>query len=101
MAPSASARNSRGLACEETPAAAVRMTRTLAPGILSLARLTMSYRIWQPAIGPFGGGFRLRPGDDVGLELLELLARDEVLLQQRGELGELIRYRRPSGRGEP
>src|ERR1700722_1400580 len=41
-APSASASHSRGLAPDEDWAGALRLTRTLAPGILSLARLYMS-----------------------------------------------------------
>src|SRR6266567_65151 len=44
-APSASASHSRGLAPDEDWAGACRLTRTLAPGILSLARLSMSFRI--------------------------------------------------------
>ncbi len=44
-APSASASHSRGLACEENWAGSGRLTRTLAPGITSLARLSTSFRI--------------------------------------------------------
>src|ERR1039457_1464609 len=44
-APSASASHSRGLASGEDWAGTRRLTRTLAPGILSLARLSMSSRI--------------------------------------------------------
>ena len=44
-APSASASHSRGLALDEHWAGACRVKRTLAPGILSLARLSMSFRI--------------------------------------------------------
>jgi hypothetical protein len=44
-APSASASHSRGLAPDEDWAGTCRLTRTLAPGILSLARLSMSFRI--------------------------------------------------------
>src|SRR5580704_16553710 len=44
-APSASASHSRGLALDEDWAGTCRLTRTLAPGILSLARLSMSFRI--------------------------------------------------------
>src|SRR5580700_252760 len=44
-APSASASHSRGLASDEDWAGARRLKRTLAPGSLSLARLSMSYRI--------------------------------------------------------
>jgi hypothetical protein len=44
-APSASASHSRGLASDEDEAATCRLRRTLAPGILSLARLSMSLRI--------------------------------------------------------
>jgi len=44
-APSASASHSRGLASDEDRTGTRRLTRTLAPGILSLARLSMSFRI--------------------------------------------------------
>src|SRR5450759_2307629 len=44
-APSASASHSRGLASDEDWAGTCRLKRTLAPGILSLARLSMSFRI--------------------------------------------------------
>src|SRR5580700_5984882 len=44
-APSASASHSRGLASDEDWAGARRLKRTLAPGSLSLARLSMSFRI--------------------------------------------------------
>jgi hypothetical protein len=44
-APSASASHSRGLAPDEGWAGTCRLTRTLAPGILSLARLSTSFRI--------------------------------------------------------
>lgn len=44
-APSASASHSRGLASDEDWAGARRLMRTLAPGILSLARMSMSFRL--------------------------------------------------------
>jgi hypothetical protein len=44
-APPASASHSRGLASDEDRAGTCRLTRTLAPGILSLARLSMPFRI--------------------------------------------------------
>jgi hypothetical protein len=44
-APSARASHSRGLAPDEGSAGTGRLTRTLAPGSLSLARLSMSFRI--------------------------------------------------------
>src|ERR1039457_1065344 len=44
-APSASARLSRGLAPDEDWAGTGRLTRALAPGMLSLARLSMLFRI--------------------------------------------------------
>src|SRR5579859_1645943 len=44
-APSARASHSSGLAPDEGWVVRRRLTRTLAPGILSLARLTMSFRI--------------------------------------------------------
>jgi hypothetical protein len=52
-APSASASHSRGSAPDEDWAVRCRLTRTLAPGILSLARLSMSFRIsaeWERLI---------------------------------------------------
>src|SRR5450755_2732412 len=61
-APSASASHSRGLASDEDPAGTCRPTRTLAPGILSLARLSMSFRISAEREGDSRGLWFLMPG---------------------------------------
>lgn len=52
-APSASASHSRGLAPDEDGAGTCRLKRTLAPGILSLTRLSMSFRISAEREGRF------------------------------------------------
>ena len=49
-APSASASHSRGLPSDEDWTGTCRLTRTLAPGILSLARVSMSFRLAARAV---------------------------------------------------
>jgi hypothetical protein len=57
-APSASASHSRGLASDEDWAGTCRLKRTLAPGILSLARLSMAFRISAEREGSDSPGLR-------------------------------------------
>src|ERR1022692_3818954 len=57
-APSASASHSRGLAPDDDRAGTCRLKRTLAPGISSLARLSMSSRISAEREGSDSRGLR-------------------------------------------
>jgi len=69
-APCASASHSRGLTADAGWAGTGRLTRTLAPGILSLARLSMSLRISASASMLPGGAARRGGGADVEARFL-------------------------------